>query len=133
MIFTSFYAHPDIKGRDNVYGISASVPDFYTGNRIQELAPTWDLLNAYHREEIDEDEYSDQYLMLLLNRGLDPNTMFDNLPSGSILLCYERMGEFCHRRVLADWVSSHTGMTIPEWVSEQTLRQLELVADIVEF
>ena len=31
------------------------------------------------------------------------------------LLCYEKPGEFCHRRLFAQWMLEQTGLEIPEW------------------
>lgn len=133
MIFTSFYFHPDFKKHHNLIGISASVPDFFKGERLEILAPSWDLLNAYHRDELTNEQYSEQYLISLLERGVDPETIFDDIPQGSILLCYEPPGQFCHRRVLANWIEDCTGMIIPEWNSNETLDVLEKLADSVTF
>ena len=133
MIFTSFYFHPDFKKHHNLIGISASVTDCFTGERLEILAPSWDLLNAYHRDGLTNEQYSEQYLMSLLDRGVDPNTILDDIPQGSILLCYEPPGQFCHRRVLAKWVEDNTGLTIPEWTSNETLAVLEKLAETVTF
>ena len=35
-------------------------------------------------------------------------------PAPIVLLCYEPPGEFCHRRLLAEWIEQHLGMEIPE-------------------
>ena len=43
-----------------------------------------------------------------------------------VLLCYEDVnaGQFCHRRVLAEWLESHTGEMIPELATERQPRLL---------
>jgi hypothetical protein len=46
-------------------------------------------------------------------------TLFDAFASvadapGCVLLCFERPGEFCHRRVFAAWWEELTGEAVPE-------------------
>ncbi|MGZ4303127.1 MAG: DUF488 family protein [Gaiellaceae bacterium] len=33
---------------------------------------------------------------------------------GLVLLCFEKPGQFCHRRVLAEWWEEQTGQHVPE-------------------
>jgi len=47
-------------------------------------------------------------------RQLDPREVFDSLGPSAVLLCYERPGEFCHRRLVAEWFEFHLGVAIPE-------------------
>jgi hypothetical protein len=35
-------------------------------------------------------------------------------PAALILLCFERPGEFCHRRLLAEWIEQKTGEEVAE-------------------
>ena len=30
------------------------------------------------------------------------------------LLCFEKAGEFCHRRLVAEWIEKGTGVEVPE-------------------
>ena len=46
----------------------------------------------------------------LLRISLDP-----------ILLCWERPGEFCHRRLVAEWIESETGLFVPEAGTDRAL------------
>ena len=36
----------------------------------------------------------------------------------AVLLCYERPGEFCHRRIVANWLEEHAGIVVPEWAGQ---------------
>lgn len=66
---------------------------------------------------MDHNEYTRQYLQLLIDRKADPQEILD-LPDGTMLLCYETPTDFCHRHILADWVELKTGVHIPEWLNE---------------
>jgi uncharacterized protein (DUF488 family) len=58
------------------------------------------------------------------------------LPDGALLLCYESPGEFCHRRLLADWIERHTEFVITEWKNEKELEeenQNKVVDSILDF
>jgi hypothetical protein len=41
-------------------------------------------------------------------------------PSGRVVaLCYEPIGQFCHRRLAAAWFEQHLGLVVPELQPEQ--------------
>jgi hypothetical protein len=35
------------------------------------------------------------------------------------MLCWEAPGEFCHRRLVAEWLEGELGIQVPEWKLEQ--------------
>lgn len=35
-----------------------------------------------------------------------------------VLLCYEKIGDFCHRHMVADWIKDQTGEEVPEYITE---------------
>ena len=45
---------------------------------------------------------------------LDPQKVFDDLGEDAILLCWEAPGKFYHRRLVAEWLEKHLGVTVPE-------------------
>ncbi len=54
--------------------------------------------------------------LITKERKLNAHQIVDVLPDGAILLCYEKseeMGE-CHRRLIANWIESETGIVVPE-------------------
>ena len=75
-------------------------------------------LNEYleYRKQI-EDEYIKSYYDIRL-KDLDIDKLLDDLNNmfgnNIILLCHEKIDEFCHRRVLADYIEIKTGIYIPE-------------------
>lgn len=68
------------------------------------------------RKEI-EDEYIKSYYDIRL-RDLDVKTLLYTLNrefgNDIILLCHEPVDEFCHRRLIADYIELKTGIYIPE-------------------
>lgn len=111
-IYTSNYAK---NGKNpNAYGTSYARPKWYNGKMLLEVAPTKDLVTRYKNKEVDIAQYVREYIKILHERGLTPEKALDLIPDGAILLCYEAPGDFCHRRVLAEWIYLHTGFIIEE-------------------
>jgi uncharacterized protein YeaO (DUF488 family) len=116
MLYTaSFYAPEDWRGR--AYRISRQHP---RGRRVQWeslpfLYPERELIRVYRNGEIDFSRFGEEY-----RRGLDQqyeqSTAFQewvrSVPSlgDFTLLCFERVGEPCHRLVLAQWLSERVPM-----------------------
>lgn len=133
-IYTSNYAR---KGNNPLsYGISASMPKWYVGATLPIVAPTWDLVRRYKAKEINSKEYSAEYFMLLDSRDFDEQRFVEELPDGAFLLCYESPGDFCHRRLLAKWISAFTDTTVDEWRNEKEENQFQqknFVDEMVKF
>lgn len=79
--------------------------------------------------------YRKRYVAEIL-APLDPEEVWKQLHqlvSGAepILLCWEPLkkpGEWCHRRMVAEWFEEMLGVTVPEHVpAEQNINQLELL------
>ena len=68
------------------------------------------------RKEL-EDEYIKSYYEKRL-KGADAGDLLEILHerfgAGIILLCHEPIDEFCHRRLVADWITIKTGFEVPE-------------------
>lgn len=85
---------------------------YYSGASIKELAPK--------REWIDEPEnvYTPIYKKKILSK-LNPLTIFNRLKALSsgenvVLLCHEKEGDFCHRRIVAKWLEENLSIEVPE-------------------
>lgn len=113
-LFTSYYAksgkHP------LAVSISRASPSFFKRKWYMQLAPTWELLKDYKEGRCDEDDYTIRYLEQLADAKLDPYDVIDNMADGSILLCYEGPGKFCHRYIAAEWIERGTGVIVREIV-----------------
>jgi len=67
---------------------------------------------------VSEEEYRVLFAEEVL-AVLDPQATWDALhalagPHEPILLCWEKPGEFCHRRIVATWFEEHLGVKVPE-------------------
>ena len=98
-----------LSGHDpKAVAISRSVPKWYTGERYISLAPaSWALVR-----EKDEAVFRARFLQQL--EQLDAAFVVSSLDQDAILLCWEAPGEFCHRRVVAEWLERETGLVVPE-------------------
>lgn len=118
MIYTSNYKR---KGDDSrAIAISRKTPEDYFGKTFMLLAPTWELIMGVKNGEITPEEYAERYIHLLEHiRDLTPEYILEVLPETCYLLCYEPLGQFCHRHVLANWLNEHTDANITEWMSDE--------------
>ena len=74
---------------------------------VQKLAPTKHILDAYKKKQISWSSYEADFLQLMKNRkieGLKPADL-----DGCCLLCSEDTPHFCHRRLVAEYLSDAWG------------------------
>lgn len=137
-LYTSCYA---LNYRNpNAIGISFILPSNFDGKSMAKLAPTVGMISKIkswvQEGEYSEKEYVENYINILEERGITAQGLVDELPDGAILLCYEMPGEFCHRRVLADWIYNETGVLVEEAKSYKELKyeaKNKLVDNFVDF
>ncbi len=95
----------------------------YYGPAYKKLAPSWKLYEYWRdnpdnlsREELINYYITEYFYHRLAN--LDVNFLLQELEkrfgNEIILLCHELPGEFCHRRLDADYIELKTGFIIPE-------------------
>ena len=82
---------------------------------LGQLAPSREVFSIE-----DPDEFTAAYLAQLDELGAE-KAVSDLARIGTehggrplVLLCFEAPGEFCHRRILADWLEERTGVMVPE-------------------
>ncbi len=77
------------------------------------LAPNADIMDAYKKKRIGQDEFEKQFVRLMRERGVEKQVeraLFD-LPA--VLLCSEPDPKQCHRRLVAEYLNSKwTGVNI---------------------
>ena len=98
---------------DNGVAICIYPPLDYNGAQYPGLAPERQTFFAKKAGEIDEAEYEKQYRELVLSKQ-DAKNVYEMFQK-SVLLCWEPPGDFCHRRIVADWIQEELGIEIPEW------------------
>lgn len=87
----------------NLIGITNRPPSWWNGDNIKELAPSDYLLQNWKSGFITESEYKKIYIAEL-NSKFTPEQVLEKLPDKSILLCYEKSKDFCHRHLLMEWL-----------------------------
>ena len=124
---TSNYASIFVRGEESLIrnikvplSISQATPEWYVGPRYLALAPPWPLIRRAH-QGCSYEEYRDAYNKQVL-RYQDPKKCYDEIVGwygdDVVLLCYEDLtkpGEWCHRRIVAEWFEHHLGIEVPEW------------------
>lgn len=109
----------------------------YIGPSYKKLAPKLETFILY-KEQLDklneikdinkykdirkiEDEYIKSYYNIRL-KNLDVKELLyilkEKYGENIILLCHEDITEFCHRRLIADYIELETGIYIPEIIIE---------------
>jgi uncharacterized protein YeaO (DUF488 family) len=97
----------------NAVAISGAVPKDYKGKRYKKLAPSWNLVNEYKTGIINEKQYKDRYYKEVLSK-LNARDVYNEIGEDAILLCYEKPGEFCHRRIVAEWIFDNIQILVSE-------------------
>jgi len=94
-------------------------PKWFAGAEIRDLAPSKKLLGQARSGRIDQAEYTTRYFAEIRER-YSPETLVRQLARDFddrdvVLLCFEKKGEFCHRRLVAAWLEDQLGIVVPEW------------------
>lgn len=114
-ITTSYFAN--LKNVPNPLCICCSPPVWYKGRSDNSLAPHPMTLYSYKRGDLSEYDFKIDYQELVLAR-LDARKEYKRLQAtygkDVTLICYERPGDFCHRRLAADWFLNELGIYVIE-------------------
>ena len=92
--------------------ICAKRPWFYKGKIYPKLAPKSWFLKKYKKDK-DEQFYTEAYKREVLDK-LDPKKVYKELGKDAVLLCWEGSDKFCHRHLVAEWLSNNLGVEITE-------------------
>jgi hypothetical protein len=107
-MFTSYFANLKKLPADLVpVSIARGSPRGFTGKKELRLAPTWAML------KLSKTEYDARFAELLTQ--LDPAELYAALGENAVLLCWEKPGQACHRRLVAEWLERHLGLEVPEF------------------
>lgn len=74
---------------------------------ITDFAPSKELLDQWHKQEVTWEEYVKDYTNLLKDRGVLFKYGIKSF-DGSCFLCSEDTPEQCHRRLLAEYLQAHS-------------------------
>lgn len=77
------------------------------------------ILDDYKRTN-DSNVFTKRFCEDVLSK-LDAQEVFNKLGERAIMICYEKPGEFCHRRLVARWLETELGILVPEYVEQHSL------------
>lgn len=116
-IYTSYFGNLRKLHQAGIFPVSIARwnPKWFEGTSYKVVAPLPDML----RDNITREQYIRQYRSRVL-WNLRPERILQDLQMMTggrdcALLCYEKPGDFCHRRLLADWMLEQAGLEIPEF------------------
>lgn len=119
---TSCYENANLGNLVSVTGDGGNAWGFY-GDAYKKLAPSWDLYTTWrdNPENLTQDELINFYIKEYFEHrlmNLDVQELLQELNETFgdqiILLCHELPGDFCHRRLIADFIELESGLFIPE-------------------
>jgi hypothetical protein len=125
-LYTSRYAEPAVAIFDGLkIRTTVGYPRFLKlgyklDGFLRELAPY-----GIFGKGLSEEEFCRAYFKRLDEIGVDTiRARLDELhtasPSGRVVaLCFERIGEPCHRRWAAEWIERELGLVVPELEPQQ--------------
>ncbi len=120
MIYTSSHSAIKVSLCLKTYAISGNrgKDANYHGLCYPELAPKKEFWQVWHDNigVISEEENNRYYVKEYWNQVLlylDPEKLYKELDN-SVLLCYEKNIEFCHRHIVSAWFELLLGKPVPE-------------------
>lgn len=111
---TSYFGNKAVVDNPNAVSIARWPPRWWgSRRRYIILAPSIDLLNR-SKAGLSWPKYVKEYQRDVLGK-LDPAKVLADLGDDAILLCWEKPGEDCHRRLVAEWLGKHLNIKVPEF------------------
>jgi len=117
-IYTSYFGNSKKlqQAGIKVIGISLYPPRWFNGISLKQVAPTKSILFANGQTQ---EEYTRRYRSEVLSQQ-DMQQFLKTVEQASggqdvALCCYEKPDDFCHRHILADWITEKAGIEISEY------------------
>ena len=115
---TSYYFSNRIREPGlNLVAVSNSYPRHLPwlkdARQYRKLCPGWPLVKEYKKHNISWPNYMEIYHEDILDK-LDPETVYSDLGDNAIILCWEKPGKLCHRKLIADWLYDHLRIRVNE-------------------
>lgn len=122
-VWTGYYAQMKKYAQADLVPVSIAylTPVWYMGETCFELAPPRKLLVGYKDGVISQKEYTKKYndFLKTVNWGdvIEKLYTISDKHEGKdlVLCCYEKPSDFCHRHLLAEYLTAH-GMDVQEWL-----------------
>lgn len=112
VMYTSYFAKRKEIKPELMVSIARSKPRWVKCEEYLDLAPPWDLVQ-YWKETGDEKGYCKRYYDEVLSK-LDVEKVYEDLKD-KYIMCWEKSGSFCHRRIVALWIEKLLGIEVPEF------------------
>ena len=110
---TSYFGNKTASSDPHAVSIARCPPRWWgSRRRFIILAPSICLLNR-SLAGLPWADYVEEYNRDILTK-LDPSKVFLEIGGKSILLCWEKPGEECHRRIVAEWLEKTLNIKVPE-------------------
>ena len=93
------------KGKDLSYFVNQICGIKY--NHIVDFAPTKNLLDRWHKQDVTWPEYIKEYIEMLDNRDIIKKYGVKQFEK-ACFLCSEESPEICHRRLLVEYMQRHS-------------------------
>lgn len=128
-IYTGNFANLKKYTKSGLHPISIALSSrYFSGDLYRPLNPDKSFLYD------DEKSYIPKFNKKLSN--LNPYRVFDDLKNignkkNVVLLCHEGEDKFCHRHLVAKWLTEKLGIEVKELGKMQKEDQLSLFADLV--
>ncbi len=97
------------EGMQAVINENGCTPNWY----IQLAPPRKEILEPWYSSKLTYKGFTELYYEHVLSK-LDPHIVVEELGPDPILICYEKVGEFCHRHIVADWLRA-AGYKVEEY------------------
>jgi uncharacterized protein (DUF488 family) len=111
-MFTSYF-NKTRKNNPLFVAICQYPPAWYSGKVYRDLAPSKEILFQYKGGIITKEGFIELYREECLD-NLNPAKVYDELGENAILMCHEKLPDFCHRHIVADWLSKSLCIKIEE-------------------
>ena len=118
-IYTSYFAKAK-KIPDDIVKISicGKAPQWYNGLQYKKVAPKYGFFMEW-KQNHDNDFYIEHFNKEVLD-CLSAKQVYDDLERLSngrdcVLLCYEKSSDFCHRHLVANWLSRQLNISVEEF------------------
>lgn len=116
-IYTSYFAKAATLRQAGIVpvGIALWPPRFFRGVSMSQVAPRRYMLN----DQLTDEEYTRMYRNDVL-RLVDARAFVRQLEEAGhgldvALCCFEKPGDFCHRHILAQWLTEQIGIEVKEY------------------
>ena len=114
MIYTSYFAKlSKLPPNITPIAICGKSPEWYKGFEYKKLAPKWSFFSEWKKTH-DHDFYIKHFnneVLAPINASRVVEELYmlieKNQDEDIVLICYEKPTDFCHRHLVADWLTQN--------------------------